>query len=98
MMITFVLLGATVMLDIIGQVCFKLGVGHDQGHTGGVAGFLRDLISPWILAGVTVYIGEFIVWFAALTRAPLSEAFPFNALAYCRVVLPSRYVLHPKLS
>ena len=98
MIVTFALLAATVVLDIIGQVFFKLGVGHDEGHTGGVGGFLGDLVSPWIVAGVIVYVGEFIVWFAALTRAPLSEAFPFNALAYVGVVLASRYVLHEKVS
>jgi undecaprenyl phosphate-alpha-L-ara4N flippase subunit ArnE len=101
MIVTFTLLTATVVLDIIGQVFFKLGIGHDEGHessTGGVVGFLRDLLSPWIVAGVLVYVAEFIVWFAALTRAPLSEAFPFNALAYVGVVLASRYVLHEKVS
>jgi hypothetical protein len=29
--LTFALLSATVMLDVSGQVFFKLGVGHDDG-------------------------------------------------------------------
>lgn len=101
MIVTFALLTATVVLDIIGQVFFKLGVGHDEQHdfhAGGVGGFLRDLLSPWIVAGVLVYVAEFVVWFAALTRAPLSEAFPFNALAYVGVVVASRFVLHESIS
>lgn len=104
-MFTFFLLGATVVLDIVGQVFFKLGVGHDDGNAapepsaGGVARFLRGLVaSPWILAGVAVYAIEFVVWFAALTRVPLNEAFPFNALAYCGVVLASRWLLHEQVS
>lgn len=114
-MLTFVLLGSTVLLDIVGQVFFKLGVGHDDGleHGGhehgesepkapasaGIGGFLRGLfLSPWIVAGVVVYAAEFVVWFAALTRVPLNEAFPFNALAYCGVVLASRWFLHEKVS
>jgi undecaprenyl phosphate-alpha-L-ara4N flippase subunit ArnE len=107
MTLAFLLLIATVACDIIGQVCFKLGVGHDDGVAGageapvrsGVAAFLGDLVgSPWIVAGVLVYAVEFVVWFAALTRLPLSEAFPFNALAYCGVVLASRYLLHEEVS
>jgi multidrug transporter EmrE-like cation transporter len=101
-----VLLTLTVLLDVVGQVCFKLGVGHDDGSASsragrrpGVSGFLHSLIgSHWIVAGVVIYIAEFIVWFAALTQAPLSLAYPFNALAYCGVVLASRYVLHEKVS
>lgn len=105
MILTFALLSATVMLDIVGQVFFKLGVGHDDGSVAagdrrrGVGGFLHSLVgSPWIIAGVAVYTVEFIVWFAAVSRAPLSVAFPFNALAYCGVVLASRYVLHETVS
>ncbi len=105
MILTFALLSATVMLDIIGQVCFKLGVGHDDGSVVqaddrlGVRGFLHSLVgSPLIIAGVAVYVVEFVVWFAAVSRAPLSVAFPFNALAYCGVVLASRYVLHETVS
>ena len=104
-MLTFLLLGATVLLDIVGQVFFKLGVGHDDGGAAqatsgsGAARFLRGLFaSPWIVAGVIVYAAEFVVWFAALTRVPLNEAFPFNALAYCGVVLASRWFLHEQVS
>ena len=104
-MFTFFLLGATVVLDIVGQVFFKLGVGHDEDGSGqassggGIARFLRGLVaSPWIVAGVVVYAAEFVVWFAALTRVPLNEAFPFNALAYCGVVLASRWFLHEQVS
>lgn len=103
MTLTFLLLTATVALDIVGQVFFKLGIGHDDGTSApegkrGIAGFLRGLVSPWIVGGVLVYAVEFVVWFAALTRMPLNEAFPFNALGYCGVVLASRYLLHEHVS
>src|SRR5947209_13089712 len=79
-MLMFALLFATVLCDVAGQVCFKLGVGHEAPGTRParrVGRFLGDLIgSRWIVAGVAVYVVEFIVWFAALTLAPLSVAFP----------------------
>ena len=100
-MIIFALLLGAVACDIVGQVCFKLGIGHDDepasGH--GTKTFLLGLVrSPWILAGIAIYTIEFVVYFAALTLAPLSMAYPFNALSYCGVVLASRYVLSEKVS
>jgi len=98
---TFTLLLATVLCDVCGQVCFKLGVGHEAGPEpfAGIRGFLLGLAgSPWIAAGVLVYVVEFIVWFAALTLAPLSVAFPFMALSYCGVVLASRWILKERVS
>jgi drug/metabolite transporter (DMT)-like permease len=100
-MLMFVLLIASVVCDVVGQVCFKLGVGHDEDASSGrgIAAFaLGTLRSPWVLAGLLVYAIEFVVWFAALSLAPLSLAFPFAALSYCGVVVASRYVLHERVS
>jgi drug/metabolite transporter (DMT)-like permease len=96
----FALLLASVLCDVVGQVCFKLGVGHDEhGPAKGIAAFALDTLrSPWVLTGLFVYAIEFVVWFAALSLAPLSVAFPFAALSYCGVVVASRYVLHEKVS
>ena len=101
-MLTFALLIATVLCDVAGQVCFKLGVGHEPHgapHAAGLRGFFAELAgSRWIVAGVSIYVIEFIVWFAALTMAPLSVAFPFMALSYCGVVIASRFVLRERVS
>jgi undecaprenyl phosphate-alpha-L-ara4N flippase subunit ArnE len=90
------------VFDIAGQVCFKLGIGDEDdadGERHGVGAFLAGLMkSPWILASVAVYAIEFVVYFAALTLAPLSLAYPFNALAYCGVVLASRTILGERVS
>jgi drug/metabolite transporter (DMT)-like permease len=98
----FALLMATVVCDVCGQVCFKLGVGHDdsavQSRTG-ASGFVLDLVgSPWVVAGLLIYVVEFIVWFAALSLTPLSVAFPFMALSYCGVVIASRWILKERVS
>ncbi len=96
----FALLFATVLCDVAGQVSFKLGVGHEMiGEGKGSGGFLLGLVgSPWIVAGVSIYVVEFVVWFAALTLAPLSVAFPFMALSYCGVVIASRWILKERVS
>jgi undecaprenyl phosphate-alpha-L-ara4N flippase subunit ArnE len=98
----YALLLATVLCDVCGQVCFKLGVGHEDTHAAsrpGASGFVLDLFgSPWVVAGLLIYVVEFIVWFAALSLAPLSVAFPFMALSYCGVVVASRWILKERVS
>jgi drug/metabolite transporter (DMT)-like permease len=98
----YALLMATVLCDVCGQVCFKLGVGHEDTHVvsrAGATGFVLDLVgSPWVVAGLLIYVVEFVVWFAALTLAPLSVAFPFMALSYCGVVVASRWILKERVS
>jgi len=97
----YALLLGTVLCDVAGQLCFKLGVGHETAPepVKGVAAFLGGLLgSRWIAAGVLVYVVEFTLWFAALTMAKLSVAFPFMALSYCGVVIASRFVLGERVS
>ncbi len=95
MTLTLALLFATVVCDVAGQTCFKLGVGHDGESK---STLIRMIFSRWIVIGVLIYVLEFTAWFAALSMAPLSVAFPFMALSYCGVVLASRFVLGERVS
>jgi drug/metabolite transporter (DMT)-like permease len=99
-MLMFLLLLGSVICDVAGQVSFKLGLSGDHKTTGGgVTGFLGGLVrSPWIGVGIAVYALEFVLWFAALSLAPLSLAFAFAALSYCGVVLASRTILKEQVS
>lgn len=100
MLILALLLG-TVLCDVGGQVCFKLGVGHEASPApaGGLRGFFGGLlVSPWIVAGILVYVVEITLWFAALSMTRLSVAFPFMALSYCGVVIASRFILGERVS
>ncbi|HTI96888.1 MAG TPA: EamA family transporter [Rudaea sp.] len=100
MLILALLLG-TVLCDVGGQVCFKLGVGHETtpAPAGGLRGFFGGLlVSPWIAAGIGVYVVEITLWFAALSMTRLSIAFPFMALSYCGVVIASRFILGERVS
>lgn len=100
MILIFALLLGSVVGDVTGQVCFKLGLNADTvpPHPGPL-GFVTALVhSPWVVLGMLVYAVEFVIWYAALTLAPLSLAFPFAALSYCGVVLASRFVLHERVS
>lgn len=98
-MLMYLLLLTSVACEVTGQVCFKRGMVNESDRAGGIAAFFGRLAgSRWILAGVAVYALEFVVWFAALTLAPLSLAFAFAALSYSGVVLASRTVLRERVS
>ncbi|MEO8802950.1 MAG: EamA family transporter [Rudaea sp.] len=100
-MLTFALLLGTVLCDISGQICFKLGVGHEvhEETSSATHRFLLNLFrSRWIIAGLVVYVGEFTLWFAALSLTRLSFAYPFMALSYCGVVVASRFILGERVT
>ena len=100
MSLTLLLLLGSVTCDVTGQVCFKLGVGHHEtGRARSIAALVRRIVgSPWVALGVAIYAVEFVLWFSALSRAPLSFAFPIAALSYVGVVLASRLVLLERVS
>jgi drug/metabolite transporter (DMT)-like permease len=95
------LLAFSIVLDVIGQLCFKLGVDRLPQLDGGFSlrAFWGQVFNaPLLWAGVGAYVIEFFVWLEALSRAPLSLLFPLAALAYCLVVLAGRVVLKERVS
>ena len=54
--------------------------------------------TPWVLAGLMVFTLSAVVWLAALSRVPLSIAYPFNAVGYLVILGASTLVLHERAS
>jgi drug/metabolite transporter (DMT)-like permease len=100
-MLMVLFLAGSIVCDVVGQVCFKLGVDDDDAAPArtGIAGFVAGIArSPWIAVGVVVYALEFVFWYGVMTVAPLSIAMPVSALSYCGVVLASRLILREHVS
>jgi multidrug transporter EmrE-like cation transporter len=57
---------------------------------------LRAATSPWVLLGLVVFGISAIAWLAALSKVPLSVAYPFNAVGYLVILLASVVVLHER--
>ena len=81
-----------------GQVMLKHGmqiattrVAHDGGSLA-----LRAATSPWVLLGLVVFGVSAIAWLTALSRVPLSVAYPFNALGYIVILTASVVLLHER--
>lgn len=83
-----------------GQVMLKHGMqvassraAHSRGSLAAAA-----ITSPWVLLGLLVFGVSAVVWLAALSRVPLSVAYPFNALGYLGILTASILVLHERAS
>ena len=91
----------TIALDVIGQICFKLGLMRlpaKQAHDHLGVFWKRVFSSPLLWGGIASYALELGVWLAVLANAPLSLVFPLASLSYCGVVLASRFVLKETVS
>jgi drug/metabolite transporter (DMT)-like permease len=52
--------------------------------------------TPWVLLGLVVFGISAVAWLGALSRVPLSMAYPFNALGYLVILTASIFVLHER--
>ena len=93
------LVGTTIVLDVFGQLAFKLGLDQVETEESASLRFWSRLLTrPWLLAGVLAYGVEFFLWLAVLSGMELSLAFPLASLSYCGVQLASRLVLREAVS
>jgi multidrug transporter EmrE-like cation transporter len=81
-----------------GQVMLKHGmqVASARAAESGGSLALRAATSPWVLLGLVVFGISAVAWLAALSRVPLSVAYPFNALGYLVILTASIVILHER--
>lgn len=82
--LSFVL--GSVALGALGQVLMRAGMAS-LGGTGFAQTVLAGLAEPLVWAGVASYVVSSALWLVALSRVPLSVAYPFGALSYVLVVI-----------
>jgi multidrug transporter EmrE-like cation transporter len=82
----------------IGQVMLKRGMQIASARVADSGGPLvvSAATSPWVLLGLVVFGVSAIAWLAALSRVPLSVAYPFNALGYLGILTASVLLLHER--
>ena len=85
-----------VILLVIGQLLFKLGLDRIGAMT--MANLLNVFLSPWVWAGLILYVVATLLWFAALSRADLSAIYPLQSLSYLVGLILSVLILHESVS
>lgn len=73
--------GLTIALNVYSQVILKKRVLRLR-PGGTVYRLARMYLDPWILSGFAAGILGSVCWIAAMTKLPLSIAYPFTSLGY----------------
>lgn len=90
-----VLLG--VFLEALGQLCFKLSAHHNE-HGVHPWGVIRgSLQNHWMITGTACFLAEAAIWTIALTKLPLSIAFPAGSVSFVFVALLSFLLLKERV-
>jgi drug/metabolite transporter (DMT)-like permease len=87
-----------VALAAVGQLMLKHGMQVATARATSTRGSLvvSAATSGWVLFGLVVFAVSAVIWLAALSRVPLSLAYPFNALGYLGILTASVLVLHER--
>ncbi|TMH88493.1 MAG: 4-amino-4-deoxy-L-arabinose transferase [Betaproteobacteria bacterium] len=85
-LVSFSLILLGVLLNAAAQLLLKAG-------TNAMPLGLRLAIEPHILAGLACYVVSVVVWIIALSRVPVSIAYPMLSIGYVVNAIAARYLL-----
>lgn len=84
--IAFVLILTGVLLNASAQLLLKAGtnaVGHFEFHLENVIPIgMKIAFQPYIITGMVCYAISLVVWIMALSRVPVSVAYPMLSIGY----------------
>jgi len=86
---SFILAG--VLLNAAAQLLLKAG-------TNAVPLGLRLAIEPHVVGGLACYVVSVVVWVVALSRVPVSIAYPMLSIGYVVNAIAARYLLGEALT
>ena len=55
------------------------------------------LINPWVISAFAAAFGASVFWMAALSKIPLSKAYPFTALSFPLVALSATWFFREQM-
>jgi len=88
----------TIALTVCGQILIKWRV-NKLGDPAQKQSILRKaILDPGILVGILAGFLAAMSWLIAMTRFPLSFAYPFTALNFVIVVLVSRFLFKERIN
>jgi drug/metabolite transporter (DMT)-like permease len=61
-------------------------------------GYLLDMINPWVVIGLLLYVSAQIIWILCLTKLDLSLAYPLASIQYIFVFLGAWIFFDEKVS
>ncbi|HNV58361.1 MAG TPA: EamA family transporter [Rhodoferax sp.] len=98
----YLYVACTIVLTVYGQLVIKWQVvqaGPMPSTSADKLGFLlRLFLNPWILSGLLAALLASVTWMAAMTKLPLSHAYPLMSLAFVLVMILSGMLFHEPIT
>lgn len=89
--ISYLLVLSTILLTVYGQLVIKwqvLRIGVlPTGPVDKAVAIFRLLLNPWIITALLAALLAAVCWMGAMTKLPLSRAYPFMALNFILVTI-----------
>lgn len=99
---SYLYIALTVLFTVYGQIVIKWQAGQaGELPAGGgekVVFLLRLVLNPWVFSGLCAAFVASLTWMAAMTRLPLSHAYPFVSASFVLVVLSGALFFHEPLT
>jgi multidrug transporter EmrE-like cation transporter len=100
--ISFALVLIGVLLNAAAQLLLKAGtnaVGHFEFHLDNVLPIgLKLAFEPHILGGLACYVVSVVIWIMALSRVPVSVAYPMLSIGYIVNAFAAFYLFNEPLA
>lgn len=84
--VSFALILTGVLLNAAAQLCLKAGttaIGQFSFTLENLIPIgMRIAFQPWIIGGLSCYVVSVVVWILALSRVPVSVAYPMLSIGY----------------
>ena len=84
-------------IAVTGQVILKVGMGQVKGGlpegAGAVAMLTRAFTNPIVVVGLFAYVMSAALWLLVLSKADLSQVYPFAGLTVATVAIASAFIL-----
>jgi len=92
----------TIALTVYGQLIIKWQVGLagelPELHAERLSYLIRVLSNPWILSGFIAAFLASVTWIGAISKLPLSYAYPFVSSAFVVVMLSSGFLFNETIT
>ena len=99
---TFIIILTGVSLNAVAQLLLKAGTtslgtlfpSHERIYTE----FFRILLQPFVMGGLICYVVSVSLWIAALSKVPVSIAYPMLSIGYIANAIAAYYLFDEALT
>ncbi|MFP4498843.1 MAG: EamA family transporter [Vulcanimicrobiota bacterium] len=85
----YFLLVTAVLLGVGGQFLFKTGLNRMGGNIELNLQIYKVFLNPFVVSGLGCYVCSTVFWLSALSRVPLSYAYPMLSIGYILIFIIS---------